>query len=158
MKRAKTDIDDIIQENLIANYQHYYRLAYSYVHNEADAMDIVQEGAYKAILKSGMLQNPDYAGTWIYRIMVNEALTYLRKHKTSYEELTEDMNMKEDHYEDIDLKSAIEGLGEPDSTIIKLRFYEDMKLEQIAAVVDENINTVKSRLYRTLKRLRLTLE
>lgn len=158
MKQVRTNIDDLIQKNLTDNYQNYYRLAYSYVHNEADAMDIVQEGAYKAILKSGLLQNPEYLGTWIYRIMVNEALSLLRKHKVSYEELTDDLNTTEDHYEDIDLKSAIENLGEPDGTIIKLRFYEDMKLEQIAAIIDENINTVKSRLYRSLKRLRLSLE
>lgn len=158
MKQVKNTIDELIQKNLTENYHNYYRLAYSYVHNEADAMDIVQEGAYKAILKSSQLQNPEYLGTWIYRIMVNEALSLLRKNKSPYEELTDNLNTTVDCYEDLDLKSAIERLGEPDGTIIKLRFYEDMKLEQIAAVIDENINTVKSRLYRSLKRLRLSLE
>lgn len=158
MKQVKNTIDELIQKNLTENYHNYYRLAYSYVHNEADAMDIVQEGAYKAILKSSQLQNPEYLGTWIYRIMVNEALSLLRKNKSPYEELTDNLSTTVDCYEDLDLKSAIERLGEPDGTIIKLRFYEDMKLEQIAAVIDENINTVKSRLYRSLKRLRLSLE
>lgn len=158
MKQARINIDELIQKNLTENYQNYYRLAYSYARNEADAMDIVQEGAYKAILKSSQLQNPDYIGTWIYRIMVNEALSLLRRSKNLYGELSDDLNTTEDHYEDMDLKDAIEGLGEPDGTIIKLRFYEDMKLEQIAAVIGENINTVKSRLYRSLKRLRLSLE
>ena len=31
-----------IEELLLENYNRYYRLAYSYVHNEADAADIVQ--------------------------------------------------------------------------------------------------------------------
>lgn len=158
MKQVRTNIDELIQKNLTENYQNYYRLAYSYAHNEADAMDIVQEGAYKAILKSCQLQNPEFIGTWIYRIMVNEALSLLRRNKNLYGEPIDDLNTTEDHYEDMDLKNAIEGLGEPDGTIIKLRFYEDMKLEQIAAVIGENINTVKSRLYRSLKRLRLSLE
>ena len=39
-----------IEELLLENYNRYYRLAYSYVHNEADAADIVQNGAYKACL------------------------------------------------------------------------------------------------------------
>ena len=30
-------------------YNRYYRLAYSYVHNETDAFDIVQNGVYKAL-------------------------------------------------------------------------------------------------------------
>ena len=38
---------------------HYYRLAYSYTHNEAEAQDIVQNGAYKAILNSDSLKNID---------------------------------------------------------------------------------------------------
>ncbi len=44
-----------------------------------------------------------------------------------------------------------------DRTIIILRFFEDLKLEQIAEVTEENLNTVKSRLYRALKKLRLLL-
>lgn len=159
MRQTKNAIDDLIQKNLTDNYQKYYRLAYSYVHNEADAMDIVQEGAYKAILKSGLLENPDYVGTWIYRIMVNEALSFIRKQKHPFEELNEEFQPSTaDQYEDIDLKRAIEQLGEPDGTIIKLRFYEDMKLEQIADILDENLNSIKSRLYRSLKRLRFSLE
>lgn len=159
MRQTKNAMDDLIQKNLTDNYQKYYRLAYSYVHNEADAMDIVQEGAYKAILKSGLLVNPDYVGTWIYRIMVNESLSFIRKQKHSFEELNEEFQPSTaDQYEDIDLKRAIEQLGEPDGTIIKLRFYEDMKLEQIADILDENLSSIKSRLYRSLKRLRFSLE
>ena len=46
---TKTGKEQIVEKLLIENYEQYYRLAYSYVHNEADALDIVQEGAYKAI-------------------------------------------------------------------------------------------------------------
>ena len=38
-----------------------------------------------------------------------------------------------------------------------LRFYEDMKLEDIARVTGTNVNTVKSRLYKALDRLRVEL-
>lgn len=159
MRHTTQNIDDLIQKELTDNYQKYYRLAYSYVHNEADAMDIVQEGAYKAILKSGLLGNPEYLSTWIYRIMVNEALSFIRKHKNFRMELNEDFDMPStDQYEDLDLKRALEELGEPDMTIIRLRFYEEMKLEQIADILGENCSYIKSRLYRCLKRLRLSLE
>lgn len=66
----------LIRSILLKNYQSYYRLAYSYVHQEADAMDIVQEGAYKAMLKAGSLREERYAGTWVYRIMINTAKDY----------------------------------------------------------------------------------
>ena len=52
------DQEAIIEAQLIADYQKLYRLAYSYVHNEGDALDIVQECAYKAIKNSKSLKNP----------------------------------------------------------------------------------------------------
>ena len=60
-----------VEDLLLQNYDQYYRLAYSYVHNEADAGDIVQNGAYKAIRSSSDLKEIRYAATWLYRIMLN---------------------------------------------------------------------------------------
>lgn len=98
-------------------------------------------------------------GTWIYRIMINESIQYIRRHKKAEFISLEDIELKakEDAYEDIDLKRALDQLGEPEGTIIKLRFFEDMKIEDIADILNENVNTVKSKLYRTLKVLRLNL-
>ena len=75
---------ELIRNILLENYESYYRLAFSYVHQEADAMDIVQEGAYKAMLKADTLKNEKFAGTWVYRIIINEAKEYLRKNKRDY--------------------------------------------------------------------------
>ena len=72
MKGAEKEA--LVHECLVANYEKYYRIAYSYVFQEQDAMDIVQEGAYRAILKSDSLKNPAYVDTWICRIMMNEAV------------------------------------------------------------------------------------
>lgn len=148
----------IIHQLLVENYNKYYRLAYSYVHNEADAMDIVQEGAYKAILKSDTLKNIDYAQTWIYRIIINEALEFKRKNQRDTVDIKEDLIINSDSYTNIDLERAIDELPALDKTIIKLRFYEELKIEQIADITNENINTIKSRLYRTLKKLRLSID
>lgn len=64
----------------------------------------------------------------------------------------------EDIYENIDLKRAIENLDPKDRAIVVLRFFEDRQLGEIAKILDENLNTVKSRLYRVMKKLRLNLE
>ena len=42
----------LVRQLLTDNYSRYYSLAYSYARNEEDAMDIVQEGAYKALRNS----------------------------------------------------------------------------------------------------------
>ena len=43
-------------------------------------------------------------------------------------------------------------------TVIKLRFYEELSLKEISEVTGWNLNTVKTRLYTALKKLRLSLE
>ena len=149
--------EKLIRDILLQNYESYYRLAFSYVHQEADAMDIVQEGAYKAMLKADTLQKESFAETWVYRIMINEAKDYLRKNRKDYAELMEIPSAKED-YRDLELKEAVDKLEEQEKVLIILRFYEDKQLSEIADILQENLSTVKSRLYRTLKKLRAELE
>lgn len=156
-KKQSSDTEQIVEEKLIENYAKYYRLAYSYVNNETDAQDIVQEGAYKAILNCGQLKNKEYADTWIYRIMINEALAFLRKNKVQNVNIDDVQEAASDTYHDPDLKKAVDALEPLERTIIILRYFEDLQLNQIAKITKENINTVKTRLYRTLKKLNVTL-
>lgn len=142
---------------LMENYQKYYRLAYSYVRSEQDALDIVQEGAYKAISRAHTLRNESFAGTWIYRIMMNEAVNFVRRNRREYAEVQEDMLSKEDNYQDVDLRKAIETLTEEERAIVTLRFFEDLTIEQVARVMNLNLSTTKSRLYRILEKLKLEL-
>lgn len=158
-----------IEKILLENYNSYYRLAYSYVHNEADAGDIVQNGAYKAILNSDTLKQEEYAATWVYRIMLNEIFRFQRKERpasqtadgerepiVSLEEMQVEPG-KEDQYENIDLRRALDSMSQEDKAVIELRYFEDLKFDEIAEVLGENVSTVKSRLYRGLKKLRLEL-
>ena len=153
----KNKKEEAVQNALTTHYDKYYRLAYSYVRNEADAMDIVQESAYKAILKSGSLKSIEYVDTWIYRIVLNEANTFLRARRFM-SDVGEMEIPREDTYENIDLRRAIDRLEPKEKAIIILRFFEDRKLDEIADILDENLSTVKSRLYRVMSKLRLQLE
>ena len=152
-----------IEKIILENYNQYYRLAYSYVHNEADANDIVQNGAYKAIKNSATLKKAEFATTWIYRIMLNECFQYVRQPKhISFEDMLEEtgveMGGREDTYANVDLQRALDALPKKDKAIIILKYFEDKRLEEIAEILNENINTVKSRLYRSMKKLRSVLE
>lgn len=156
-KSGKKEIEKEVERILLSEYQHYFRLAMSFVHQEADACDIVQTGAYKAVRGSGSLKKKEYAATWIYRIMLNEIFRFCRQPK--YEPLEAASSIgREDEYEEFDLHRALDALPAADKAVIELRYFEDMKLEQIAEILQENVNTVKSRLYRSLKKLRLELE
>ena len=149
----------LVHECLVKNYEKYYRMAYSYVFCEQDAMDIVQEGAYRAILKSDLLKKPEYVDTWICKIVINEALRFLKKNKLAsvdMESLPE--QGKEDEVEDIDLQRALEKLDNQERAIVVLRYFEEEKLENIGKTMNLNVNTVKSRLYRAMDKLKKYME
>lgn len=156
--KAKCAAEAEVERILLSNYEKYYRLAYSYAGNEQDAMDIVQESAYKAIRECRKIKELSYTGTWIYRLVINTSLDHVRKRgrETSLpENLVQEYH---DTYQDIDVMEALKKLEEQERAIIILKYFEGLKLEEVARVVDENINTVKSRMYRALKKLRMDLE
>lgn len=155
-------LQKLFADHVIKNKENYYRLAYSYVKNADDALDIVQESIYKAISSIESLKNPKYIKTWFYRIVVNTSLDFLRKHKrvdvVEQEILERCISGDEDDYENIDLHRALDELSPNYRTIIVLRYFEDLKIEEVADVLNENVNTVKTRLYRALKMLRVKME
>lgn len=151
--------EEIIEQTILKKYNSYYRMAMSFVHNEADAADIVQEGAYKAIKNSDSLKYVEYVETWIYRIMMNEI--YRRLDTKDIESINDESYAElevEDTYENLDLKRALDSLSVKDKTVIQLKYFEGLKLDEIAYILEENLSTVKSRLYRGLKKLRCKMD
>ena len=146
-----------VEDQILDNYEAMYRLAYSYVRNEEEALDIVQESVYKAIKNAGKVQQEAYIRTWIWRIVMNTAVDLIRsrKNETGLEEAGE--TGKEDTYQDFDTLEALKILEPREKAVIVLRFFEDQKLEDIARTLQENTNTVKTILYRSLKKLRVEL-
>lgn len=161
-KRRRSN-KELLEDIILENYNQYYRLAFSYTHNQEDAKDIVQNGAYKALRSHDSLKTPEFAKTWLYRIMLNECFSYMRHpRELSYETIVSengiDLGSTEDTYLNVDLKNALDQLSEKDKAIIILKYFEDKTLEDIAFLLDENLNTVKSRLYRSLRKLRAVLD
>ncbi len=153
------DRETLVHECLVEHYEKYYRIAYSYTFQEQDAMDIVQEGAYRAILKSESLKNPEYVDTWICRIMMNEAVRFLEKYRgrtVALEEVPE--TGTKDRTEDLDLKAALGKLNDEEREIVVLKYFEEEKLQTIAHVMDLKVSTVKSRLYRAVEKLKKYME
>ena len=146
-----------IEETVLDSYEAMYRLAYTYVRREEDALDIVQESAYKAIKHAACVKQEAYIKTWLWRIVMNTAIDFIRKNQ---KEIAVDAfyeDVREDSYQDFDTIEALEVLTEKEKAVVVLRFFEDQKISEIAKVLHENTNTVKTILYRSLKKLRLKL-
>ena len=88
---------------------------------------------------------------------MNTALDFIRKNQK--EVAVEDFYEagREDSYQDFDTIEALKVLKKKKKTVVVLRFFEDQKLSEIARVLNENTNTVKTILYRSLRKLKLEL-
>lgn len=161
-KNKNFDEDGIFTEFIRENKESFYRLAYSYVRNKEDALDIVQDSIHKGLISLNTLQDRKVMKSWFYRIVVNTSLDFLRKHKRVSIVDSETMEYissgKEDSYENVDLERALNQLPLEYRSIIFLRYFEDLKIDEVASVLGENNNTIKTRLYKALKLLRIEMK
>lgn len=151
------DIYERTVSYILENQDKFYRLAYSYVRDQDSALDVVQNAICKGLEKCCGLRNPDALKTWFYRIVVNEALQYLRDSRR--EAVSADGQIPEQVYQepayerDREVYEQVQRLPEPARTIVVLHFYEGLTLKQISEVMRINLSTVKSRLYAALHKL-----
>lgn len=159
MQNVKETLINYIKEN----EDKFYRIAFSYSKNEEAALDIVQESIVKSLNHINKLKNEEYVKTWFYRILINECLQYIKKNKRiiTYEsqEIENIIEWNDDiSINGIDMYKYIQQLNKKLRTVIILRYFEDMKIEEIAKITKTNINTVKSRLYKALEILKKSIK
>ncbi len=150
-----------VEAYLIENQQAHYRYVYGMIKNPTDAMDILQDSIVKALKKCRQLEDADKVKPWFYRIMTTTTYDFLRKQQrqlpTTDAQIEQQMEPCYDSYENPDLEDALTKLSFYEQTVLRLKYFEEMTFTQIASVMDENVNTVKTKLYRTLDTLKISL-
>lgn len=155
-----------VESFIVENQEKMYRIAYSYVKNKDDALDIVHDAVVKMLTNISSLKKIEYFSTWFYRILINEALMKLRKNKRIHcdffekvdETKAEIVYNTETQEEYLDLYNAMDKLAPKYKTIIILKYYEGLKFSEIGNILGISENTAKSRLYKAISELRDTLE
>ena len=147
---------------ILENQDRFYRVAYSYTRHEEDALDAVQSAVCKALEAHESIRNADAVKTWFYRILMNECFMLLKKRKklvlSSDAPEQETVYYEKGYEQGDDIERELDKL-EPDvQVIIKLRFFEEMSLKEIACITGLNLSTVKTKLYRGLKLLKENIE
>lgn len=147
---------------IIENQDKFYRLAFSYVKNQEDALDVVQNAVCKALAHYEELRNESAVKTWFYRILLHECYALLKAKKrfapadeAGYPEIPYEEKQFEIHD---DLYAQIDQMEPDTQNIIKLRFFEELELSEISQALGMNLNTVKTKLYRGLKLLKIAME
>ncbi|WP_338750322.1 sigma-70 family RNA polymerase sigma factor [Bacillus sp. FJAT-52991] len=159
---GKQHLEKLLTELILKNKESFYRVAFSYVKNKEDALDIIQESIYKALSTVHTLEDPKGLKSWFIRIVINTSIDLLRKKKKEF--IADDSTLEvispvsSDRYKDFDLANSLADLDPKYRIVIILKFFEDLKLRDIAEVLNENENTIKTRLYKGLKMLRLQMD
>ena len=139
------------------NKEDFYKVAYSYVKNEQQALDIIGEATYKGFNSLSKIRERKYMKTWFYRIIINESIASNRKNKNIVYDTKILENMTEDEIdkdEILDLYNAIDELSDKYKTVIILKYMKQMKTKEIANMLNMNINTVKVQVKRGVDKLR----
>lgn len=139
--------------------ENLYRTAYSYVKDETQALDIVQETVYKAYMSINKLKKPEYFNTWITKILINNSLDQIKKNNKVICLEDKKLNSLLKHKEcDFDEKmyiwEAIDSLEEKHKNVIVLKYFNDLTLTEIARVLGHPEGTVKTYLNKGLTKLR----
>lgn len=150
-----------LEAYLIGGQARFYRLAYSYLQDREEALDAVQTAVCRCLERQDSLRDQAALRPWFTRILVNVCMDLLRQRKRVLfvaPEALDGGSYEDPLPEDDALAGRVNALPPEVQTVVKLRFYEDMTLREISEVTGWNLNTVKSRLYAGLKKLRVSLE
>ncbi len=133
-------------------------MAFVYVKNQEDALDVVQEVAYQSFKKVHTLKKPEYFKTWLMKITISCATNLVKKNKKVVQLFPEFEEFVGSDDEDfpltLSLQDLIDTLQEDEKSIVLLRFYQDFTFKEISEVLEIPLGTAKSVLYRALDKLR----
>ncbi|GAA0119788.1 sigma-70 family RNA polymerase sigma factor [Clostridium perfringens] len=143
---------------LIKNNKEYlYKMAFLYVKDEQDALEVIHETVYRAFLNIEKLKKAKFFNTWITRILINVSIDFLKK-KGKNEMLDESTPIRKEKCEisteeKLDLYNAIDLLNDNYKTVIIMMYFNDMKIKDISRVMEIPENTVKTYLRRAKQAL-----
>jgi RNA polymerase sigma-70 factor (ECF subfamily) len=158
-------------EPLVERHQaRLYRIALSYLRDEAEALDVVQETFMKAFTHAGSWKQEAPVAPWLTRIAINAAVDrYRRGRRRRASEQPLEQDGREHSLEDESpspergvqgrelaerIGTAVRCLPERERAVFVLRHQEEMSLGEIAASLGLQIGTVKSTLHRAVHHLR----
>jgi len=140
-----------------AEKERLYRIAYSYLRNEADALEAIQETTCRAYGKLRQLKEPKYFHTWFIRILIHCCIDERkRRDRAAFpSNLSEPTSEPQGHADDrLELEEAIGKLEPRFRHVIILKYYQDMTLTEIARLLEKPEGTVKTWLHKALAQLR----
>ena len=137
------------------------------IHEDAD--DVTQNVFIKIYQNLDTFKNEAKLSTWIFRITYNETINFINKNakekNVSFEEYSISIsdNLTSDEYYDGDkidqkLQKAITSLPEKQRTVFLMKYYDEMKYEQISEVLGTSVGALKASYHHAVTKIKEFLE
>ena len=158
---------------LVSRYQTYvFTLALRVVKSREDAEEVAQDSFIKAYKYLADFKGASKFSTWLYTIVNNTAISFLRKKKVEIHSLDNEKvfevadskesgmgaNLIEQKSKMAMVNQAISMLNPDDAQIITLFYKAEQSLDETAQILGIEINATKVRLYRARTRLKEKME
>lgn len=133
--------------------------------NHDDANDIVQNVFIKAWSNLSNFRGEAKLSTWLFKIAVNESINFINKEKhrnqflgNSEDEASVIRNLEADDYFDgdalqLELQAAIEKLPEKQRLVFNMRYYDEIKYEEMSEILGTSVGALKASYHHAVKKL-----
>ena len=156
--QARPEVNARAEKLLDAYGDLLLRYAYSYLHNMADAEEVLQDTLVQFLKTAPVFLNKAHEKAWLLRVAAN-----LSKNRLSYNKLrqTDELNeeLTAEGREDLSFVwDAVKELPVQFREVIHLHYYEGYSTEEIAKILGRNPSTVRSDLRRGREKLKTILQ
>ncbi|GHT77433.1 DNA-directed RNA polymerase sigma-70 factor [Bacteroidia bacterium] len=129
-----------------------------------DANDLLQNTFIKAWMNMGLFRGEAKLSTWLYKIAINESITFLNKQRAQNhismddEEANLSERLETDDYFDGDaaqlkLQKAILTLPEKQRAVFNLRYYDEMPYDEMSDVLGTSVGALKASYHHAAKKI-----
>jgi len=130
-----------------------YRVAMNMLKNEPDTQDVFQDVFLRFVKHKKKFASLEHAKAWFIRVTINCCKDFFRKQK-NHHDLDSARDIKATATKQYGMTEHVWELDEKYRIVIHLHYYEQYKISEIAELLKENENTIKTRLSRARKILK----
>ena len=140
-----------------------WRVVHRYVKRDADAKDVTQLVFVRAFKGLGAFRGAASVRSWLYRIAINCALSWIRDHRRELPtEIAENSltampvapGRIAENQDGSRLRAAIAQLPPKQKLVLELRVFDDLSFKEVAELADCSENTAKVNFHYAVKKLR----
>jgi RNA polymerase sigma factor, sigma-70 family len=129
-----------------------------------DANDLLQNTFLKAWSNIEYFRGDAKLSTWLYKIAINETITFLSKERTKNNISIDDAdtflinNLESDEWFDgdelqLELQKAISQLPEKQRIVFNMRYFDEMKYEEISEILGTSVGALKASYHHAIKKI-----